>query len=68
MTGPFFHLSQGERSDRPCDPGEGIRPIDRPYPLAPALSPWERGSTESRASTFIFNEGSNRASPKGMRA
>jgi hypothetical protein len=27
------------------DPGEGLRPIDRPYPLTPTLSPWERGRT-----------------------
>ena len=41
------HLSQGERSDRivRCDPGEGSRTIDRPYPLTPTLSPWERGRT-----------------------
>jgi hypothetical protein len=26
-------------------PGEGLRSIDRPYPLTPTLSPWERGRT-----------------------
>src|SRR5262249_23756301 len=40
-------LSQRERSDRLRDPGEGFRSIDRPYPLTPALSPWERERTES---------------------
>jgi hypothetical protein len=39
-------LSHWERSDRPCDLGEGLWHIDRPYPLTPALSPWERGLTE----------------------
>jgi len=49
-----FHLSHGERSDRlgdakgivRSDPGEGLQHIDKPYPLTPALSPWERGRTE----------------------
>ena len=27
------------------DPGEGLGTIDRPYPLTPTLSPWERGCT-----------------------
>jgi hypothetical protein len=27
------------------DPGEGLRPVDRPYPLTPALSLWEREHT-----------------------
>jgi hypothetical protein len=27
------------------DTGEGLRSIDRPYPLTPTLSPWERGRT-----------------------
>jgi hypothetical protein len=61
MTALFLHLSQGERSDRPCDPGEGIRPIDGPYPLTPALSPWERGQTERWAGIFSFNEQSHHA-------
>ena len=26
-------------------PGVGLRPIDKPYPLTPTLSPWERGRT-----------------------
>jgi hypothetical protein len=58
MTGrlrSFLHLSQRERSDRPCDPGEGIRRIDRPYPLTPTLSPWERGSTEPGAIALTFD-------------
>src|SRR4030081_1594680 len=40
-----LHLSHWERSDRPCDPGEGLRTNDRPYPLTPALCPWEREPT-----------------------
>src|SRR6202048_261506 len=39
------HLSHRARSGRLGDPGEGLRPIDRPYPLTPARSPWERGNT-----------------------
>src|SRR4029077_13270991 len=44
FSGPakFFHLSRWERSDRlgdakhhRSDPGEGVQPIDRPYPLTP---------------------------------
>jgi hypothetical protein len=27
---------------RPRDPGEGFRSSEGPYPLTPALSPWER--------------------------
>src|SRR6476659_4942919 len=27
------------------NPGEGSGPDDRPYPLTPTLSPWERGRT-----------------------
>jgi hypothetical protein len=41
----FLHLSHRERSDRVGDPGEGLSSIDRPYPLTPTLSPWERGHT-----------------------
>jgi len=67
MTAPVLHLSQGERSDRPCDPGEGIRPIDGPYPLTPALSPWERGNTESGFITSTFNGDSDRAVSWGIR-
>jgi len=63
----FLHLSHRERSDRPCDPGEGIRLIDRPYPLTPALSPWERGNTERAVITFILNGDSNLALLKGER-
>jgi hypothetical protein len=57
----FLHLSHRERSDRPCDPGEGLRAYDRPYPLTPALSPWERGQTDLLAAIFTFNGGSNHA-------
>src|SRR5713226_7455314 len=32
------HLSRWERSDRLGDPGEGLRPNDRPEPLTPTLS------------------------------
>jgi len=28
-------------------PGEGLRRIDRPYPLTPTLSPWEREQADS---------------------
>jgi hypothetical protein len=28
-----------------ANPGEGLRSLERPYPLTPALSPWEREST-----------------------
>jgi hypothetical protein len=42
-----FHLSKGERSDRSCDPGEGIRSFEGPYPITSTLSPWERGQTAS---------------------
>ena len=39
-----LHLSHRERSDHivRCDPGEGMRTVDRPYPLTPALSPQSR--------------------------
>jgi sulfate transport system permease protein len=39
------HLSYRERSDRLGDRGEGVRTIDRPYPLTPTLSPRERERT-----------------------
>jgi len=70
MTGPlrcFLHLSHRERSDRSCDPGEGIRSIDGPYPLTPTLSPWERGSSERLADIFFFTEESDRAVSWGIR-
>ena len=48
----FVHLSHRERSDRSCDPGEGLRSIDKPEPLtrrhAPT-SPDGRGGTISAA-------------------
>jgi len=52
----FGHLSQRERSDRieRCDPGEGLRPIERPYPLTPTLSPWERGRTFGAATVELL--------------
>src|SRR5712692_8984720 len=43
-------LGKGRRSKasatshRRCDPGEGLRPIDRPRPLTPTLSHEGRGS------------------------
>src|SRR4051812_44553255 len=53
----FRHLSRWERSDRitRCDPGEGFSSIERPYPLTPTLSPWERGRTfdGARSATII---------------
>jgi hypothetical protein len=61
MTAPFLHLSLRERPDRVSDPGEGIRLIDRPYPLTPTLSPWERGRTETGIITFALNGDSDRA-------
>ena len=42
-------LPGGEVGSR-SDPGEGLRPIGRPYPLTPALSPWERERTSVGAS------------------
>ena len=41
-------------------PGEGLRSIDRPYPLTPTLSPWERGRTAAAAVSVV-----NFASSKG---
>src|SRR3982074_2762047 len=51
----FLHLSHRERSDRidRCDPGEGFRSIDRPHPLIPTLSPWERECTYAVASSQL---------------
>src|ERR1019366_6694044 len=40
---PFFPSPIGR--GRRAAPGEGLRSIDRPYPLTPTLSPWERGPT-----------------------
>ena len=42
FTSPF---GRGRREA----PGEGLRPHDRPYPLTPTLSPWERGRTSVAA-------------------
>jgi sulfate transport system permease protein len=57
----FSHLSLRERSDRVdrCDPGEGLRPIDRAHPLTPTLSEraslvstsWERGRAAAVATS-----------------
>src|SRR6266481_10050151 len=43
-----------ERSDRidRCDPGEGLRPHDRPEPLTPTLSHKGRGSPPAAAEAF----------------
>src|SRR5882757_8564675 len=38
FTSPF---GRGRR----VAPGEGLRTNERPYPLTPTLSPWERGRT-----------------------
>ena len=51
----LLYLSHGERSDRSCDPGEGDQHIDRPYPLTPTLSPWEREYIEFAAFAFHCN-------------
>src|SRR5216683_5605784 len=57
MKRAVCHLSRRERSDRivRCDPGEGFRCIDRPYPLtrrcAPT-SPHGRGEEQPRR-TFL---------------
>jgi hypothetical protein len=79
MTVPlrrFLHLSRGERSDRSCDPGEGVRScdpgegvrrIERPYPLTPTLSPWERGYTDPAMIAFPFSGDSDHALPDGIR-
>jgi hypothetical protein len=34
-------------------PGEGLCSIEKPYPLAPTLSPWERERTCSRDSAGV---------------
>src|SRR5881398_3394818 len=46
-----------ERSDRidRCDPGEGLRSIDRPEPLTPALSHKGRGSAPPLPRYWAFN-------------
>ena len=46
MIGAFCFSSpfgRGRIWREATNPGEGLRSIDRPYPLTPALSPWERG-------------------------
>jgi hypothetical protein len=59
------HLSHGERSDRSCDPGEGLWPNEKPYPLTPTLSPWEREQTELEAGVSFPLKSANRALPEG---
>jgi hypothetical protein len=49
----LLHLSHRERSDRACDPGEGTWSFERPYPLTPTLSPWEREHTDRVAPVGI---------------
>ena len=63
----FLHLSHRERSDRSCDPGEGMRTLDKPYALTPALSPWERGQTERLAGVFSSSGNSKHALPEEAR-
>src|SRR3984893_14577215 len=46
----LVHLSHGERSDRASDPGKGLQPNVRPYPL----SPWER-TRAAAVETFVMN-------------
>jgi hypothetical protein len=62
MTGPRCSLSPlplWERSDRidRCDPGEGLRTIDRPEPLTPTLSHKGRGGAPPPVQVLdsIFN-------------
>jgi sulfate transport system permease protein len=57
-----LHLSHRERPDRLGDPGEGLRTIDRPYPLTPALSPWER---ERAVAVATFAPPISRVSARG---
>src|SRR5712664_2751792 len=42
-------------SHRRCDPGEGLRPVDRPRPLSPTLSHKGRGSALPLAQNSRFN-------------
>src|SRR5450631_2125917 len=43
LASPLPLWERSDRIDR-CDPGEGLRPIDRPLPLTPTLSHKGRGS------------------------
>jgi hypothetical protein len=43
-TGSVPPLPRREVGSR-SDPGEGLSPIEGPYPLTPTLSPWERERT-----------------------
>src|SRR5258708_40228968 len=51
-------LSQGERSDRVSDPGEGVRTNERPYPLTPTLS-----RSKSEISDFDYVGDPTRVNP-----
>ena len=42
---PAIGLTSPIGRGRRVAPGEGLRSIDRPYPLTPALSRWERERT-----------------------
>src|SRR6266850_6046523 len=68
MTGPKRSMSPlplWERSDRidRCDPGEGLRSIDRPRPLSPTLSHKGRGSAPPPAQVLdsLFKEPETRS-------
>ena len=51
-TGLTSPIGRGRR----VTPGEGLRSNDRPYPLTPALSPWERGRTAVVAIFIVFSD------------
>src|SRR5260370_14628882 len=52
LTSPMGRgrIASAMRSIVRCNPGEGLGSNDRPYPLTPTLSPWERGRTSVAAS------------------
>ena len=53
-TGFTSPMGRGRREA----PGEGLFSIDRPYPLTPALSPWERERTAVAAAPIVvFGKG-----------
>jgi hypothetical protein len=59
VVGIVFTSSIGR--GRRAAPGEGLSSDDRPYPLTPTLSPWERGRTVVAAiSNVIFDSGEAR--------
>jgi hypothetical protein len=45
MRGFTSPIGRGRIWRKAANPGEGIRSIERPYPLTLALSPWERETT-----------------------